>query len=159
MDKCFDIAKINETIVDMIDYHILVCNLEGQIVFSNKVMQAYLGYSDLELKQKSFLSVIGDIQINKAKSIIANVSQKPSKWGELMFNGKHHKFKLHVKFFQKRNLIYIYGNEKYVEYERIRKNWILKLQMPLRFTKNLFQIVFLIQRVFLFLIFIFQHKN
>lgn len=46
MEESFDIVKINETIADIIDNHILVCNLEGEIVYSNKAMQSYLGYAD-----------------------------------------------------------------------------------------------------------------
>ncbi len=121
MEDSFDTLKINETIVDMIDDHVLVCNLYGKIIFSNRAMQSYLGYTDIELKQKNFLDIIADLHINKVKSCIKSVSEKPSVWKEFLFNGKYNVTKLHIKLFQKNNLIYIYGNEKYVEYERIRK--------------------------------------
>lgn len=113
--------NINETIVDMIDDHILVCNTNGRIVFSNKALQSHLGYTDLELKQKGFIDIINDIHINKANSFIERVSEEPSNWAEILFNGKHGVLKLHLRFFRKDNLIFIYGNEKYAEYERIRK--------------------------------------
>ncbi len=121
MDKNSGIAEINQTIADMIDDHILVCNMEGKIVFSNKAMQSYLGCADSELKQKSFFEIIADIHINKAKSFLEGVSDKPSGWEEFLFHSRRDVLKLHLKFFQKNHLIYIFGNEKYVEYERIRK--------------------------------------
>ena len=136
MQKSFDIAKINETIVDMIDDHILVCNLEGHIVSTNKAMQSYLGYTGLELKQKSFLDIIADTHINKAKSFIKSVSEKPSKWDEFLFSGKHGVKKLHLKLFQKDNLIYIYGNEKYVEYERIRRKIDVEIANAIKIHKR-----------------------
>ncbi len=120
MEESIDVVKINETIADIVDDHILVCNLEEKIVFSNKAMRAYLGFDDLELKQKSFLDIIDDMHSNRAQFFINSVSDKPSSWEEFLFNGKHGVLKLHLKFFRQNNLIYIYGNEKYVEYERIR---------------------------------------
>ncbi len=54
MEKRFDIVKINETITDLIDDHILVCDTEGQIVFSNMAIQSYLSYDRLELERKKF---------------------------------------------------------------------------------------------------------
>ncbi|MTI47209.1 SpoIIE family protein phosphatase [Sporosalibacterium faouarense] len=121
MKESFNIGKINETIANIIDDHILVCNLEGEIIFSNKSMQSYLGYTHLELIQKDFLDIIGEIHTNKVKSLIEGVSEKPSNWKEILFIGKHDLIKLHLKVFKKDNLIYIYGNEKYVEYERMQK--------------------------------------
>lgn len=121
MGTDFDIVKINETIVDMIDDHFLVCNSDGKIVFSNKAIQSYLGYTGSELKQKSFLDIIEDIHINRAKAFIDKAPEEPSNWMELLLSGKHGVLKLHLKIFRKNNLIYVYGNEKYIEYERIRK--------------------------------------
>lgn len=136
MDKRFDIAEINETIADMIDDHILVCDLEGQIVFSNRAMQSYLGYDDSELKQKSFLDIIADIHINKAKSFIKSVSEEPSGQEGFLFNGKRDMLKLHLRFFQKNRLIYIYGNEKYVEYERIQKKLDVEIANAVKIHKR-----------------------
>lgn len=121
MGEIFDTGKISKTIVDIIDDHILVCNQEGQIVYANKVMLSYLGYDDIELKEKNFLDIITDIHKNKGRSYIENISDKPSGCDEFLFNGKHNVIRLHIKFLHKNNLIYIYGNEKYVEYERIRE--------------------------------------
>jgi len=42
LEKSLETAKINAIIADMIDDHILVCTIEGQIVYSNKAMQSYL---------------------------------------------------------------------------------------------------------------------
>lgn len=136
MESSFDMLKINEIIADMIDDHILVCNPEGEIIFSNKAMQSYLGYSDIELKQKSFLDIIADIHTNKAKSIIKNISEKPSGLEELLFNGKHGLTKLHSKLFQKNNLIFVYGNEKYVEYERLRKKLDVEIANAIKIHKR-----------------------
>lgn len=136
MEEKFDIVKINETIADMIDDHILVCNLEGHIVFSNRAMQTYLGYDDLELKQRSFLHIIADVHIDKAKSFFKSVSEKPSNWEEFLFNGKYDVLKLHLKLLQKNNLIYIYGNEKYVEYERIRKKLDIEIANAIKIHKR-----------------------
>lgn len=121
METDWDTMKINETIVAMIDDHILVCNTSGQIVFSNKAIQAHLGYADSELKRKSFLDIVTDIHMNKAKAFLDNASEESSNWVEILFDGRHNVLRLHLKFFKKDNLIYIYGNEKYAEYERIRK--------------------------------------
>jgi len=132
----FDILKINQTIVDMIEDHILVCNLDGKIIFSNKAIQSYLGYDDVELKQKNFLDVIADIHINKAKSFILNVSEKTSSYEKFLFNGKFTFLKLNIKHFQKGNLIYIYGNEKYVEYERIRKKLDIEISNAIKIHKQ-----------------------
>lgn len=121
MKISFDNVKINQTIADMIDDHILVCDIAGQIVFSNKAMQSYLGYDDLELKQKNFSTIIADIHRNRAQSFFESAAEEPSGWEEFLFQGKYDALRLHLKIFLKNDLIYIYGNEKYVEYERIRK--------------------------------------
>lgn len=136
MDKSFDILKIHETISGIIDDHILVCDMEGRIVFSNRAMQSYLGYTDLELEQKSFLDIIADNHADKAKSFINGGTEETSDWVEFLFNGKHDALKLHLKFFRKNNLIYIYGNEKYAEYERIRKKLDIEIANAVKIHKR-----------------------
>lgn len=136
MEKNVDIVKINETIADMIDDHILVCNMEGQIIFSNKAMRTYLGYDESELNRKSFLNIIADIHMNKAKSFIKRIGEESSGWEEFLFNGKHDVLKLHLKFFQKNDYIYIYGNEKYIEYERIRKKLDVEISNAIKIHKR-----------------------
>ncbi len=136
MDKGFDIVDIHETIVHMIEDLILVCNPDGQIVFSNKAMQSYLGYTDSELKRKSFLDIVTDIHINKAKSLFNNISDKSSNWAEFLLNGSNGVLKLHFRFFLKKDLIYIYGNEKYLEYERIRKKLDIEISNAAKIHKR-----------------------
>lgn len=136
LEKCFDIMEIHETIAGMIDDHILVCNMEGQIVFSNKTMQSYLGYTDSELKQKSFEDLVSDIHKNKAKSLIRGVSEEPARWEEFLIHGKSHRVKLHVRFLHKNRLIYIYGNEKSIEYERIRKKLDVEITNAIKIHKR-----------------------
>ncbi len=136
MDKDFDIEKVNETIVGMIEDHILVCDSTGQIVFSNKAMQSYLGYTGPELNEKSFFDIISDIHINKAETIIGNVSEEPSNVSEFLFNGKNGVLKLHIRLFRKNALIYIYGNEKYVEYERIRNKLDVEIANAVKIHKR-----------------------
>lgn len=132
----FDTTKINETIVGMIDDRILVCNAGGQIVFSNKAMQSYLGYTGSELQGKNFLDILDDIQAGKAKALLNNLSEEPTGWAEFLLHGRHHVLKLHLKFFRKDNLIYIYGNEKYVEYERIRKKFDIEITNAVKIHKR-----------------------
>jgi Serine phosphatase RsbU, regulator of sigma subunit len=52
---------------------------------------------------------------------VNSASAEPSGWEEFLFSGKHNLLKLHIKIFQKNDLLYIYGNEKYVEYEKLQK--------------------------------------
>ncbi len=136
MEMDFDITKINETIVDMIDDRILVCNTDGQIVFSNKAIQSFLGFTCSELKRKNIFDIIEDIHINKAKTIINSVSEEPSNWAEFLFHGRYDVLKLHLKFFRRNNLIYIYGNEKYVEYERIRRKLDVEIANAVKIHKR-----------------------
>jgi len=117
----FDAAQINETITGMIEDHILVCDMEGRIVFSNRAMQSYLGFTALELSEKCFSDVISDLHANKAEAFFTGAGEEPSNRAEFLFAGRQEIIKLHVNIFKKDKLIYIYGNEKYVEYERIRK--------------------------------------
>lgn len=136
MEKSFDIVKINETITDLIDDHILVCDTQGRIVFSNKAIRSYLGYTAAELKRKSFLGIIADIHRNKAKAFIESVSEESSNWEEFLFKGKDDLLKLHLKSLQKDHLIYFYGNEKYVEYERIRKKLEVEIANAVKIHKR-----------------------
>ena len=136
MENRFDILKISETLADIIDDYILVCKPDGGIIFSNSSMQSNLGYDDIELKQKNFLDVIADTHINKAESFIKNASEKPSGWKEFLFDGKHGLTKLHIKVLQKNDLIYIYGNEKYAEYERIRKKLDIEITNAIKIHKQ-----------------------
>lgn len=121
METGFDGFEINQTIVDMIDEHILVCDLNGKILFSNKAIESYLGYDNIELIQKNFQDIIADNHIDKAESIISQASEETSNYEELLFKGKSDCLILNIKYFRKNNYIYIYGNEKHVEYERLRK--------------------------------------
>lgn len=131
-----DIVEISRTVTDIIDDHILVCKPEGQIIFSNKAMDYRLGYSNKELKQKKFLEIITDIHINKAKDFINNASKKPSGLEEFLFNGKYGLIKLHINIFEKNNLLYIYGNEKYSEYEKMRKKLDLEVTNAIKIHKR-----------------------
>lgn len=120
MGKNVDLTNIYKTITETIEDQILVCDPEGQVVFSNPAMQAYLNYSDPELKQMSFFDLIADSHFSKAKSSMNHVSEEPSCGEEYLLHGRHDIRKLYLSFFRKDGLIYIYGNEKYAEYERIK---------------------------------------
>lgn len=117
----FYAAQINKTITDMIEDHILVCDMEGRILFSNRAMQSYLGYTALELNERHFLSIISELHANKAEAFFKGAKEEHSNRAEFLFVGKQDILKLHLKIFKKGELFYIYGNEKYVEYERIKK--------------------------------------
>lgn len=120
MGKNVDLTNIYKTITETIEDHILVCDPEGQIVFSNPVMQAYLNYSDPELLKMNFFNLIADSHTSKAKSSVIHASEEPSCGEEYPVKGRDDVRKLHLSFFQKDGLIYIYGNEIYTEYERIK---------------------------------------
>lgn len=136
MDDSLDIYKINKTITDMIDDHILVCNPDCRIVFSNKAMQRYLGYDDTELRQKNFLDIVADIHMKNVKSFIERMSESPSDSEEFLFNGKNRMIKLHMRIFQRDSLIYIYGNEKYSELDRIRKKLDIEIANAVKIHKR-----------------------
>lgn len=121
MKKSVDMGKIYADITDMIDDHILVSDSEGQIVFSNKAIQTYLNFTDSELKQNNFFDLIADMHLEKAKLHLEDAGSESSPLEEFLFRGKSEARKLHLSFFRKDELVYIYGNEKYVDYERIRK--------------------------------------
>lgn len=121
MDKHVKSAEIYETITAIIDEHVLVCNREGKILFSNQAARDSLGYSDVELEEINILDLIADIHRNRAKSILETATSQPSPWEELLFYGRQDMVRLHVKLFEKGNLIYLFGNEKSAEYDRIKK--------------------------------------
>lgn len=121
---------------DIIDDHILVCNKHGNIIFSNRAIQSCLGYKDTELKQKKLSDIIADIQIDRVETLIKNASEKTSHWHQVLFNSKEGLLKLHIKFFCKNDLIYIYGNEKYAEYDRIRRRFDIELANAIKIHKK-----------------------
>jgi len=136
MGNNVDIVEISKTIFDVIDDYILVCNPDGQIVLSNKAVQHSLGYADAELKHKNFFDIIVYINKNKAESFIKNASVKPSGWVELLFDGKHGLMKLHMKILKKDNLLYVYGNEKYSEYEIMKKKLDIEVKNAIKIHKR-----------------------
>jgi len=131
-----ELDKINETVVNMIDDHVMVCDIEGKIVFTNRAMQMHLGYNDMELKQKSFFDLIPNNYINKVKSFVENISEDPSGWEKVLFIGNEKLVKLHIKTFRKDDLIYIYGNEKYIEYEKIRHKLDIEIANAIKIHKR-----------------------
>ena len=126
MKKSFDIGKINGTIVDMIDDHILVCDRKGQIIFSNKAIQSFLGYTASELRQKSMNHIIADIHRNKAKAFMETVSEKPSDPEEFLLRGKRDMLKLHLKFFGTRIWSIFMVMKNMLNMKEYEKSWILK---------------------------------
>ncbi len=135
-EKRFEMAEIYETIADMTDDHILACDPEGQIVYSNRAMRTYLGYEESELKQKKIFDVISDLNTNKAKSFLDKASEDPSDPEEFLFCGRDEVQKLYLRFFRNNNLIYIYGNEIYAEYERLRKKLEVEIAKAVRVHKR-----------------------
>lgn len=136
MLKSFDSIRMSETIADLVDDHILVCDADGQIVFSNQAMRSYLGYAEAELKQKKFIDIVADNHIQQIRALLENVSEAPSDRTQFLLNGKHDVRKLHLRFFRKDDLIYIFGNEIYVEYERIRKKLDIEIANAIRIHKR-----------------------
>lgn len=136
MEHNFNMLEISKTIADIIEDHILVCDLDGEIIFSNHGMQSNLSYAEAELRQKNLFDMISDTNIDKVQSFIKSVSEKSSGWEEFLFNGKHDLIKLHIKMLRKKNLLYIYGNEKYLEYEKIRKRVDLEVANAIKIHKR-----------------------
>lgn len=136
MEKIVNLMEINETIVDMIDDYILVCDTKGQIVYSNKAIQSKLGYADSELKERCFFDLISDLHSNRAKASIESSSGEPSGWEEFLIHGKQDARRIPLKFFQKNDLIYIYGNEKNAEYERLRKKLDVEITNAIKIHKR-----------------------
>ena len=136
MEDSFDILKINETIASMIDDHILVCDTKDRIIFVNKPMQSYLDYNYIELEGKSLFDIIAAIHIDKVNSLMNNISESPSDWERILFKGKYNTKELHIKLLQKDSLIYIYGNEKYAELERIQKRLNIEIANAIKIHKR-----------------------
>lgn len=136
MEYGLDILKIHETITDIIDDHIIVCNKEGRIIFVNRTMCSYLDYEDEELKQKNFLDIIADAHITRAESFFNNLSEKPSDQEEFLFKGRHHMKELHIRLIYKDGLVYIYGNEKYAEHERVQRRLDIEIANAVRIHKR-----------------------
>lgn len=126
--------RFGETIADLVDDHILVCDLEGQIVFSNKAMQSYLGYGEFELKQKKLIDIIADSHVHQIHTLMNSASEEPSVPAEFLLNGKYDVRKLHLTFFRRDDLIYIFGN--YVEYERMRKKLDVEIANAIKIHKR-----------------------
>ncbi|WP_018213443.1 SpoIIE family protein phosphatase [Desulfitobacterium hafniense] len=135
MESNFELVKITKTITDMLDDHILVCNTEGKIVFANRMMQARLGYQEAELEHKSFWDIVEDRHGDKAKAFMASAAE-PSGWERFLLKGKQGVVSLHLKFLLKEEYIYIYGNEKYIEYERIRKKLDVEIANAVKIHKR-----------------------
>lgn len=114
-------AEIKDTIVDIINDHILVCDTDGQIVFSNRSMQAHLGYTSKELLEKKFTDLVAEVELQKVKDYLTATSKKYCKPEAFLLKGKRKMVKLHLKCLKKGNFLYILGNEKYVEYEKLKK--------------------------------------
>lgn len=129
-------TKINETIIDMIDDHILVCDIKGRIIFANKPMQSYMDYNYMELKEKTLLDIVADIHADKVNFLIDNISENPSDWERVLFRGKYHMVELHTKLLRKDGLIYIYGNEKCAELERIQKKLDVEIANAIKIHKR-----------------------
>lgn len=136
MEKDFDISEICGTLGDIIDDHILVCNLDGKIIYFNKSMESITGYDAIELKEKNFLDIIADLHKSRVEFFIKGAREKPSPYKEFLFNCKQGLRKYHVKIFQKNNLLYIYGNEKYADYERIRKRLDIEIANAIKIHKQ-----------------------
>lgn len=121
MQQGSDNIEINETIADITHDRFLVCSADGRIIFSNKAMQKALGYTESELKQKNFFHIAAHEDLISAKSFFQHADEVPSETHELVLNAKQDIVKLHLKFLQKNDLIYIYGSKLYAEYDMFRK--------------------------------------
>jgi phosphoserine phosphatase RsbU/P len=121
MKEHVNISQITETIAGLIEDHFLICNAHGEILFCNPSMASRLGYKESELTSKNFLAFIEKTHSEKAASFFNHATKEPSGWEGFLMVGKKGLKKLHLKFLTKDSLTYIYGNEKYVEYEKIRR--------------------------------------
>jgi sigma-B regulation protein RsbU (phosphoserine phosphatase) len=129
-------AEIYETIVDVIDDHVLVCDTAGEIVYANKAMQTYLGYRDSELKQKSIFDLIAGVQTNQLKSFLDKRSEEHPGREDFLFLGRNDVVKLHLRCLHKSNLIFIYGNEKYAEYDRLKRKLDVEIANAVKIHKR-----------------------
>lgn len=116
-----NVEMMSKTIADLVDDHVLVCDADGRIVFSNRAVQSYLGYMESELEQKRVSDLIAEADRDKLQALLDNASEAPSDRDELLWNGKHGVRKLHMKCARQDGLSYLFGNEIYAEYERIQK--------------------------------------
>lgn len=121
MKGSVDIEKITETVSDMIEEHILVCTPDGTIIFSNRAMHSHLGYEKTELLEQNFLGIIEKTYIDKAKYFMNEARETPSEGKNFLFAGKSGLRKLPLKVCRKNDLLYMYGNKKEVEHERLRR--------------------------------------
>ena len=128
--------QIYNTIMDILEDHIIVCKPDGTIIFSNKAFQRYLEFEESELNKKNFLDVIADTHIDKAKKLILDVSEKNPIYYEFLFKGKSNFTKLNIKSFKADNLLYIYGNEKYLEYEKIKRKLHIEIGNAIKIHKS-----------------------
>lgn len=136
MEKDFTKLKIHQTIVDMIEDHFVVCKPDGTIVFSNNALHTYLGFDGNELNNKNFLDIVADSHINKARKLILNSSEKAPDYEEILLKGKSDFVKLNLKCFENNELLYIFGNKKYVEYERIQKKLNIEIANAIKIHKQ-----------------------
>lgn len=121
MDKEINLAEIYETIAAMIDDHVLVCSKDGAIIYSNRAIQTSLGYTDAELKEKTVIDLIAEVHLNKARAIFGEAPHEPCGWEEFLCHGRNGLIRLYAKIFIKGEYLYIFGNEKYAEYDRIKQ--------------------------------------
>ena len=74
--------------------------------------------------------------MNKARSFMSEVSEEISSYEEFLFKSKSGSLILNVKHFRQNNHIYIYGNEKYVEYERLQKKLDIEIANAIKIHKQ-----------------------
>ena len=134
--KNFDLVKMSETIADLVDDHIMVCDTDGQIVFSNRAMQSYLGYTESELRHKKLIDIVAESHVHQIHTLMNGMPEAPSDRAEFRLNGKHGVQKLHFRVFRKDGLVYLFGNEIYVEYGRIREKLDVEISNAIRIHKR-----------------------
>ncbi|NBG88180.1 SpoIIE family protein phosphatase [Isachenkonia alkalipeptolytica] len=132
MKKIIGKEEITETISHMIEDRILVCNSQGKILFSNRAMCAYLGYGESELQEKHILDIIEKNYIDRVKSIMKKPQEQPSDWQEFLLRGRGATKKLPLRFSRQKELLYIHGNEKYMEYERMRRKLDIEVKNAMK---------------------------
>ncbi len=131
-----NVEMMSKTIADLVDDHVLVCDADGRIVFSNRSMQSYLGYMESELEQKQVSDLIAEGDRDKFRDLLNNASEATSGPDELIWNGKHGVRKLHMKCARQNGLSYLFGNEIYAEYERIQKRLDIEIANAIKIHKR-----------------------